>query len=231
LDEAARAGVRRFVFVSSVKAMGESSHGAWTEDTEPRPADPYGQSKLEAESIVLEMAPVLGVEVAVLRLPLVYGPGMKGNMLRLFDLVHRGVPLPFGAVRNRRSLAYVGNVVAGIGAMLTSGAAGRVYLISDGAPVSTPELVRHIARALDVPARLVPIPPALFRGAGRVGDWAARFGRSPIGTAVVERLIGDLEVDGSRLVREVGFEPAYSIEQGMRETARWYRAARAARVA
>ena len=108
----------RFILASTVKAVGEGNSVAWTEETPPAPVDPYGVSKLEAERVVRDVAGKHGTRAAVLRFPLVYGPGVKGNMLRLFRLVDRGVPLPFGSVANRRSMLYVGNLVAAIRSVL-----------------------------------------------------------------------------------------------------------------
>lgn len=223
LDEAVRAGVRRFLFVSSVKAVGEGGETPWTDDTPPAPVDPYGISKLEAERLVRETADGAGVHAPVLRLPLVYGPGVRANFLRLMETVYRGVPLPFGAVRNRRSLAFSGNVAAAVEAALDSPAAAReTFLFSDGEDLSTPELVRAIATALGKPARLVPVPPALFRAGGRVGDVLARAVPFPLTSAAVDRLLGSLAVDSSRFRRVTGFRPPFTVAEGMRRTADWF---------
>jgi nucleoside-diphosphate-sugar epimerase len=228
LEEAIAAGVESFVLVSSVKAVGEASGAApLDEHTPPAPADPYGISKLEAERLVAERAGAAGLHAPVLRLPLVYGPGVGGNMAALLRLVDRGLPLPFGAIRNRRSLAYVGNVTAAIAAALAMPRpAAGAYFVSDGEDPSTPELIRGIGRALGRPARLLPVPPALLRLAGRAGDLLRpRFSAVPIDSAMVDRLLGDLVVDTSRLRREAGFEPPFTLEEGLARTAAWYRAA------
>lgn len=223
LERARAAGVRRFVFLSSVKAMGEANGAPWTEDDPPAPADPYGASKLEAEAVVREAAGS-GLQATALRVPLVYGPGMKGNMLRLFDAVDRGHPLPFGRVRNRRSLLYVGNLVQAVRAVLSLPGPGyRLFLASDGEDVSTPELVRAIAVALGRPARLLPVPSALFRAAGRVGDALGRIAPFPVGSAVVDRLLGSLTVDPGKLFREAGFTPPFTLAEGLAHSAGWYR--------
>jgi nucleoside-diphosphate-sugar epimerase len=212
--EAAAAGVRRFVFMSSVKVNGESTASRpFAESDAPHPQDAYGISKLEAEQILFELARESTMEVVVLRPPLVYGPGVKGNFLRLTTLLARGVPLPLASIRNRRSLIYVGNLVdAVITALAAREAAGRVYLVSDGAALSTPDLLRHMARALGREARLLPCPPALLRAAG------ALIGRS----GEVARLTGSLEVDATRIRRELGWAPPYAPEHGFRATAHWY---------
>jgi len=224
LEEAIRAGARRFLFASSVKALGEGGDAVLTDDTPPAPADPYGVSKLEAERVVRELADAAGVHAPILRFPLVYGPGVRANFLRLLQLVDRGIPLPFGAVRNRRSMAYVENAAAAVVAALESPAAAREsFLVSDGDDLSTPELVRRIARALGRPARLVPIPPALFAAGGRVGDLLARLVPFPLTSAAVHRLLGSLAVDSSRLTRLTGFAPPFTVDQGLAATAAWYR--------
>jgi nucleoside-diphosphate-sugar epimerase len=224
LEEAIRAGARRFVFASSVKALGEGGDAVLTDDTPPAPADPYGVSKLEAERVVRELADAARVHAPILRFPLVYGPGVRANFLRLLQLIDRGVPLPFGLVRNRRSALYAGNAAAAVVAALESPAAARgTFLVSDGDDVSTPELVRRIARALGRPARLLPVPPALFAAGGRVGDLLARLVPFPLTSAAVHRLLGSLAVDSSRLARLTGFAPPFTVEQGLAATAAWYR--------
>ncbi len=205
-EEAVAAGVRHLVLASTVKAVGETTATPWTEETPPDPIDPYGRSKLEAERVLGELQ---GVKVTVLRFPLVYGPGMKGNMLRLFRLVDRGVPLPFGAVGNRRSMLYVGNLVAAVRAVLERGQAGsRVYFVTDLRDLALPELLRLIARSLGRPARLLPVPVGLVR--------------MLLPAAQVERLVGSLVVDASGIVREAGYHPPFTVEEGLRATAEWY---------
>jgi nucleoside-diphosphate-sugar epimerase len=223
LEEAARAGVERFVFISSVKAVGESSVNAWTEETPPAPQDPYGRSKLDAERVVREIGEREGMHVPILRLPLVYGPGMKGNMLRLFEAVARGWPLPFGAVPNRRSLVYSGNLVAAIEAVAIAPVACATFFVTDGRDLSTTELIQEIARALGRPARLIPVPVAVFRAAGRLGDRLARVVPSPLTSVTLDRLLGSLVVDSSKLRRVTGFIPPFTVERGLRETAAWFK--------
>ncbi len=230
VEESLAAGVRRLILVSTVKVVGESSEVPWTEETPPSPSDPYGISKLEAEQVVLQLALPGAMAASVLRLPLVYGPGMKANMLRLFEAVDRGLPLPLGGVRNRRSLVFVGNVVAAIEqVILTPAAAGEIFFVRDARDVSTPDLVRAIALALGRPARLIPVPAPLFRAAGVIGDLLLPFVRVPVTTAAVGRLFGSLVVDGSKLARVTGFEAPFSLEEGLRITADWYRQHPAAR--
>jgi nucleoside-diphosphate-sugar epimerase len=201
------------VLASTVKTVGEGNSTAWTEDTPAAPADPYGTSKLEAERVVRETAERYGIRAAVLRFPLVYGPGVKGNMLRLFALVDRGVPLPFGSVANRRSMLYVGNLVAAVRVVLESPFDGtEAFFVTDGRDLSLPALIRLIGEALGKPARLLSVPPSLLR--------------LVLPAAEAERLIGSLTVDGSKLSRMTGYRPPHSVEEGLRATADWYRTTR-----
>jgi nucleoside-diphosphate-sugar epimerase len=223
LEAAARAGVTRVVFASSVKAVAEASETPLTEQSAPRPEDAYGVSKLEAEELVRAIAERDSLHATALRLPLLYGPGMKGNMLSLFRLVDRGIPLPLGLVRNRRSLAFVGNVAAAVAAILRAAAPRpQTFFVSDGRDLSTPELLSLIGRALDRKVRLLPVPTPLFRAAGRAGDLVSRLHPVPLTSAAVARLLGSLTVDPSALTRAVGFVPPYSVEEGLRITADWY---------
>jgi nucleoside-diphosphate-sugar epimerase len=223
LREAISAGARDFVFVSSVKAVGEESETPWTESTPASPTDAYGITKLEAEAVVRSLANREEVHAPILRLPLVYGPEMKANALRLFQLVDRGVPLPLGSVRNRRSLLFTGNLMAALFATLESLAGSDTFFVSDAQDLSTPELVTAIARALGRQTRLVPIPVGLLRAAGRAGDVVARAWPFPLTTAAIDRLVGSLTVDSSKLARLTGYSPPYSVAEGIRITAAWYR--------
>ena len=213
---AARAGVKRFVLVSSIKVNGEST-GAhpFTESDTPRPEDAYGIAKWEAEQALRQIAAESGMEAAVLRPPLVYGPGVKGNFLQLLHVVARGWPLPLASIRNRRSVVFVGNLVdAIIAAALSPAAPGNTYLVSDGEDVSTPDLVRALATALNVPARLLPCPAVLLNFT------AAVIGRLD----AAARLTGSLQVDGSKIRRQLGWQPHVTLAAGLAETARWYHA-------
>jgi len=210
---AARAGVRRLVFMSSIKVNGEATERPFTERDAPRPEDAYGRSKWETEQALARISAETGLEVAVLRPPLVYGPGVKGNFLRLMDLVARGTPLPLASIVNRRSLIYVGNLAdAIVKAIDAPGAAGRTYLVSDGEDISTPDLVRVLAQALGVRPRLLPCPPALLQ-----------FGAALAGKrAELARLTSSLQVDSTALRRELDWRPRFTLAQGLAETARWY---------
>ncbi|MFP5516281.1 MAG: UDP-glucose 4-epimerase family protein, partial [Alphaproteobacteria bacterium] len=186
-EQAAAAGVKRIVFLSSIKAMVDESRPAPLDAaTVPAPHSPYGVSKLEAERALAEIAARTGMEVAVIRPPLVYGPGAAGNMRALVKLVATGLPLPLGGIRNRRSLIYVGNLADAVVTVLEHpDAAGQTFLVQDGEPLSTADLVRAIAAALDRPARLIPVPQGLMA-----------LGAALTGTrAVFDRLAGTLTVD------------------------------------
>ena len=224
LDAGVAAGIRDFVFVSTVKAVGEISQEPWTERSRPAPVDPYGRTKLAAEDAVRAAALRHGLHAPILRLPLVYGPAMKANALRLFQLVDRGLPLPLGAVRNQRSLLYVGNFVAAVAATVEHEAGNDLFFVSDGPPIATPDLIRAIARALGRPARLVSAPVGLMRAAARIGDQMARVVPAvPFTSVNLDRVVGSLVVDSSKLSTAVGFRPPYTLEQGLAATAGWYR--------
>jgi nucleoside-diphosphate-sugar epimerase len=201
---AAARGVRRLVYLSSVKAVAEESGArALTAADRPAPRDAYGRSKLAAEQALNEVAEASGMEAVVLRPPLVYGPGVKANFLALLRMIDRGWPLPLAAIRNRRSLVYVGNLCDAIAASCVSpSAARRAFFVTDGPAVSTPELCRAIAQALGRRARLFPFPSALLP---------------------VSRLTRSLELDDGELRRDLGWRPPYSFKQGLEATAGWYR--------
>ena len=213
-QQAAAAGVHRFVFLSSIKVNGEATDARpFTRDDAPQPLDAYGISKHEAEEVLRRIGADTGMEVVILRSPLVYGPGVKGNFLRLLQAVARSTPLPLASISNQRSLVYVGNLVDAIIACIDApAAAGKTYLVSDGEDVSTPVLIRKIAAALGRSPRLLPCPPALLHCA------ATLFGKR----AAAMRLTGSLAVDNSALCRELGWQPRYSLDQGLNATARWY---------
>lgn len=207
--QAAQAGVKRFVFVSSIKVNGEGRDAPYRETDAPAPEDAYAISKWEAEQGLWQIARDTGLEVVVLRPPLVYGPGVKANFRRLLDTVARGWPLPLGAIENRRSLLYLGNFVDAIRVCLEHpAAAGQTFLLDDGEPVSTPELVRAIARAMGRPVRLLPVPVGVLAFGG------ALLGRR----AAVARLTGSLHVDSSAIRARLGWAPPYSMEAGLAAT-------------
>lgn len=211
--QSAAAGVKRFVFVSSIKVNGEGRESPYTESDPPGPQDAYAISKWEAEQGLREIESATGMEVVVLRPPLVYGPGVGANFLRLMRMVEKRRPLPFGRVENRRSLLYLGNFTDAIRLCLEHpAAAGKTYLLSDGEDVSSADLVRRLARAMKRPARLLPVPASWLRTAG------ALAGRS----AEMDRLLGSLAVDSSQIRRELGWRPPFSMEDGLGQTVAYF---------
>jgi nucleoside-diphosphate-sugar epimerase len=223
LEAAVSAGVRDFVFVSTVKVMGETSAVPWTEEMHPVPVDPYGATKLEAEQVVREVSKRVGLHAPILRPPLVYGPGMRANALRLFRAIDRGLPLPLGGIQNRRSFLYVGNLTAALLGTLIAENGNDTFFVSDRQDLSTSELVRAVARALGRPSRLVRVPVSLLKAAGQVGDLLGRFRHFPLNSPAVARLTGSLAVDSSKLARQTGYSPPVSLAEGLRITAEWYR--------
>lgn len=213
--QAVATGVRRFVFLSTAKVLGEEGDLDAREAQADCPDDPYSRSKFEAEQGLREIAGASGLELVVLRPPLVYGPGVKANFLRLLRAVDRGWPLPLGAVSNRRSMIYVGNLAdAIITCTRHPAASGRTYLVSDGDDPSTPELVRRLAANLGRPARLLPVPVSWLRGAAQLAGRRRE----------VDRLVGSLYFDGASIRAELGWTPPVSTDAAIAETVRWYRA-------
>jgi nucleoside-diphosphate-sugar epimerase len=228
--QAVAAGVKRLVFISSIKVNGEETasplfsplprgkRGRFREDDAPAPQDPYGLTKWEAEVMLAEVAQETGLEVVIVRPPLVYGPGVKGNLARLLGWVERGVPLPLAGIRNARSLIGIDNLTSALQACLTHpAAAGWAYLVRDGEDVSTPELVRRLGQQLEKPARLFAVPAPLLEGlAGLVGR-----------RADVQRLTGSLTVDDSRIRRELEWMPPRTLDEGLAQMTRaWLDSAR-----
>lgn len=207
--QAAKSGVSRFVFVSSIKVNGEAtlSGQAFTESDTPAPQDPYGQSKHEAELVLRQLAADTGMEVVIVRPPLVYGSGVKANFEALMRLVQRGWPLPLGAVNNQRSLVGLDNLVDLIVVCLHHpAAANQTFLVSDGQDLSTAELVQGMAKAAGVKARLLPVPV-----------WALQAGASLLGKgAAVQRLCGNLQVDISKARTLLGWVPPVTVAEGLR---------------
>jgi nucleoside-diphosphate-sugar epimerase len=214
-NAAVAAGVRRFIFVSTVKVNGEDSGARpFSPQDEPAPADPYGISKLEAEQGLRTVAGA-SMQVAILRPPLVYGPGVRANFLRLLQLIARGVPLPLGSLENRRSLVCVENLCDLIQRCIEQQPSiAGTFMVSDGDDLSTPEMIRRLARSLQRPARLVRFPVRLLELAARVTRHHGAF----------VRLAGSLQVDISETRRHFDWSPPLSTVQGFERTARWFRA-------
>jgi UDP-N-acetyl-alpha-D-quinovosamine dehydrogenase len=213
--QAAKAGVKRFVFMSTIGVNGNTSCGrAFTECDIPRPHNDYSTSKLEAEISLREISEKSGMEVVIARAPLVYGPGNPGNFLSLLRVISKGIPLPLASVSNKKSFIYVANLADALKSCAAHpSAANQTYLVSDCEDLSTPELLRSVASALGMPVRLLPIPISLIRIAGMLA------GKS----AAVRRLLDPLQVDSSKIRRELGWKPPFTMEEGLLETAKWFK--------
>lgn len=214
--QAAHAGVRRFVFVSSIKVNGEATRPAqsFTADDVPAPVDPYGVSKWEAEQGLRQIEAQTGMEVVIVRPPLVYGLGVKANFASMMRWVACGLPLPLGAIHNARSMVALDNLVDLLCTCITHpAAAGQTFLVSDGEDVSTTGLFRRTAEALGRKAHLLPVPTFVL-------EWgAALLGRR----AVVQRLCGSLQVDISKTRQLLGWTPPLSVDEGLRHAAEGFR--------
>ncbi len=210
--QAAAANVRRFLFVSSIKVNGEATQlgRPFTADDAPAPLDAYGVSKMEAEQGLREIARQSGMDVVIIRPPLVYGPGVKANFAAMIRWLNCGVPLPLGATHNQRSFVSLNNLVDLIVTCLTyPAAANQTFLVSDGEDVSTTELLRRMSQALGRPARLVPVPVSWLKLA------AAMVGKQD----VAQRLCGSLQVDIEKTRRLLGWTPPLSLDEGLKKAA------------
>jgi len=212
--QAAAAGVQRLVYASSIKVNGErTTDRPFGEADAPAQRDAYAVSKWAGEQALHRIATDTKLETVVIRPPLVYGPGVGGNFLRLMNLIQSGLLLPLGSVRNQRSLVYLGNLVDALALCARHPAAsGRTFLISDGEDISTPELIRRLAQEIGKPSRLLPFPPALLRLGGIISGKRGEIGR----------LLDTLQVDSTPIRHELGWTPPYTVEQGLAETARWF---------
>ncbi len=210
--QAAQAGVRRFVFISSIGVNGAQTFGRpFTRDDVPAPHSPYAQAKHEAEVALRALALATSLEVVIIRPPLVFGPGAPGNFGTLMRALRRGLPLPLGAVHNQRSLVSLGNLVSLISTCLDHRAAAhQTFLVSDGEDISTTALLRALAKALGKPARLIPVPVALLAGAARL------LGKSQ----AVAQLCGSLQVDIAITRSRLGWTPPLQLADALGETAR-----------
>ncbi|MBD7978568.1 UDP-glucose 4-epimerase family protein [Serpens gallinarum] len=207
--QAAEAGVKRFIFISSIKVNGEETECGkpYAADDTPAPIDPYGISKLEAEQGLLALAAETGMEVTIIRPVLVYGPGVKGNFASMINLVEKGIPLPLGSIHNKRSLVGIDNLVDLIIRCIDHpAAANQVFLAGDGEDLSTTQLLRSVAKAMGRPARLIPVSTGLLQ-----------FGATLLGKkAMAQRLLGSLQVDISKTRELLGWTPPVSVEEGLK---------------
>ena len=211
-ERAASCGVRRFIFLSSIKVNGEAAPQLrpFTADDEAMPLDPYAVSKMEAERTLRDLSRRSGMEITIIRPPLVYGPGVKGNFLSMMRCLGRGVPLPLGAIHNLRSLVAIDNLVDLVATCVYHpAAANQTFLVSDGEDLSTTLLLRRLGAALNKPARLVPVPEQLLMLAATV------VGKG----GVARRLCGSLCVDISKTRQLLGWSPPVGVDEGLRKTA------------
>ncbi|WP_343349895.1 UDP-glucose 4-epimerase family protein [Pseudomonas sediminis] len=210
--QAVGAGVKRFIFISSIKVNGESTAPGkpYSAESQPAPVDPYGISKLEAELALRELAAETGMEVVIIRPPLVYGPGVKANFLSMMRWLSKGIPLPLGAIQNRRSLVALDNLVDLIATCVEHpAAANQTFMVSDGEDLSTRQLLRRMGGALGRPARLVPIPA-----------WLLEAGASLLGKrALAQRLCGSLQVDISKTRELLNWSPPLGVDEALRRAA------------
>ncbi|MEC9040539.1 MAG: SDR family oxidoreductase [Pseudomonadota bacterium] len=207
--QSVEAGVQRFVYISSIKVNGEQTAPGkpFTEWDAPAPSDPYGVSKMEAEEGLMELARNTELEVVIVRPPLVYGPGAKGNFASMIKLIEKSVPLPLGAIHNKRSLVSLDNLVdLIITCMDDPAAANQVFLAGDGEDLSTTELLQGVANAMGKRSRLVPLPAGLLM-----------FGATVLGKkAMAQRLLGSLQVDISKARNLLGWHPPLSVKEGLK---------------
>jgi nucleoside-diphosphate-sugar epimerase len=214
-QRAAKSGVKRFIFISSIKVNGESTLPGkpFKADDRPNPQDPYGVSKYEAEEALKQLGRATGMEVVIIRPPLVYGPGVKANFLSMLNWLNKGIPLPLGAIRNQRSLVNIGNLVSLVVTCIDHPtAANQTFLVSDGEDLSTTQLLRRLSRALGKPARLLPVP-----------EWLLTLTASALGKkAIAQRICGSLQVDINKNRELLGWTPPVNMDKAMRQTAGHY---------
>jgi len=214
-EEAAKAGVKRFIYLSSIKVNGENTKlgQAYSEDSTPAPIDPYGVSKWEAELGLKKICSRTGMEFVIIRPPLVYGPEVKANFQKLMGLVAKGFPLPLGIVHNQRSMLALDNLVSFISEVMTNPlAANQCFLLSDGEDISTTQLLRLIAKGMGKPIWLLPVPVFILKAAAQV------LGAS----SAADRLLGSLQIDSSKARQLLQWRPSLSVEEGIAIAAKAY---------
>ncbi|MGE0190233.1 MAG: UDP-glucose 4-epimerase family protein [Steroidobacteraceae bacterium] len=213
--QAAADGVKRFIYISTIKVNGESTlpDCPYTPDSTPAPIDPYGISKYEAEEGLLRLSRNTGMELTIIRPPLIYGPGVRANFLQLLYAIAKGIPLPLNSIRNRRSMIALDNLVDLIVTCADHpAAANQIILVSDGEDLSTPDLIRRIARPMGRPVRLYPVPPSfLYAGAYLLGK-----------RNVAQRLCGSLQVDIRKTRELMAWKPPISVDDGLASVVHWF---------
>jgi len=221
--QAAAGGAKRFIFISSIKVNGDGTLKGkpYRADDPPAPADPYGISKMEAELGLKKVASETDMKVVIIRPVLVYGPGVKANFLKMMRWLNKGIPLPLGAIHNKRSLVGLDNLVDLIVTCIDHpAAANQIFLAGDGEDLSTTELLQRMAKALGKPARLSPVPAKLL-------EWGATLlGKR----AIAQRLCGSLQVDISKARTLLGWTPPISVDEGLKKTAKWFRSVKTANI-
>ena len=214
-EEAAKAGVKRFIYLSSIKVNGEETlpGQSYLEESIPAPIDPYGVSKWEAEQGLEKVCAQTGMEFVIIRPPLIYGPGVKANFQKLMELVAKGLPLPLGAVHNRRSMLALDNLVSFIAEVMKNPlAANQRFLLSDGQDVSTSQLLKLIARGMGKSIWLLPVPAFFLRAVAQVLS----------ASAAADRLLGSLQIDSSKARQLLQWQPPLSVEEGIAIAAKAY---------
>jgi nucleoside-diphosphate-sugar epimerase len=214
LEACASSAVARFVYMSSIKAVGEGDARPYSEDTPCNPEDQYGRTKREAELLVAETGARTGMDVVVLRPPLIYGPGVKGNFLQILKLVDHRFPFPISGIHNKRSMFYVGNLTSAIATLLERDRFPElIFHVADGGePLSTQDLVRQLGRLMGRRVVLLPAPKPLLRLGGTL------LGRRDL----VDRLVGSLTVSTDRIESALDWTPPVSVAEGLRQTVEWY---------
>lgn len=212
-QQAADSGVRRFIFLSSIKVNGEGRNTPYTEQDIPAPIDPYAISKWEAEQGLLEISAKTGMEVVIIRPPLIYGAGVKANFLRLLQWIEKGRPLPFGNISNRRSLLYIGNLVDAIRICIEHpAAANQVFLLSDNESISTTELSLKLSKYFKYSPRLLNLPPHLLKIA------LMFIGKKQ----TADRLLGSLSINNRKICQSLNWKPPFTLDEGLSETVKAY---------
>ncbi|QWR77425.1 NAD-dependent epimerase/dehydratase family protein [Candidatus Magnetomonas plexicatena] len=214
-EEAMANGVKKFIFISTVKVNGEKTNGnPFTEHDMPYPQDSYSSSKLEAEEILTELAAHDSpTAVTILRIPLVYGPFVKGNFLRLLKIASKNIPLPLGGINNRRSMLYVGNLASAIEASIHDlGEGVKTFMVSDDVDVSTPELITMISKEMGKSPILLPFPTPLLRLVGALTGFSDEL----------DRLLGSLTVSTYRIKLDLNWSPPYEVSYGIRDMVQWF---------
>ena len=212
-QDALKQGIKRFIYISTIKVNGESTIVPFRESSTPNPTDPYGISKFEAEKLLKDLCKNTPMNLVILRPPLIYGPAAKGNVQRIISLIQKGIPLPFGCINNKRTMLYLNNLIDLLLHILGyQEKINDTFLVSDRESLSTKELVQELAAVLNPKQIIAPVPICILKALGRI------LGRSD----EIQRLTENLEVDTTYLTQKLGWKPPYSPQQGLRETAEWY---------